>query len=308
MSEQSKQQTGDGQDNFGNVAKQSAKTAKQIGKNTAKKAAAKGAEATVNATTATVKAGARAGKAVANIATGTAAGGPWGAIISAAWSMRHTLFKVLVSICLVVVFLVVMIVSLPAIIFDGIFGLPEDYSGNTLTAAYSELSTSVHQTVIKGHDYALNKVDSIIKNGGYDYDRSMDALTDCSVGTADYDVCYALSVYSASMGQSGVSRDNMISKMISAFDSMFIVTYEVLHVEIPIISDLLEIVGTEIISYVKCVIQPITNAFFLVAFGVDVNAKYGEFDITYGEAIDFMTQSLKNMLEGASQTLYTEGT
>ena len=109
------------------------------------------------------------------------------------------------------------------------------------------------------------------------------------------------------MGQSGVSRDNMISKMISAFDSMFIVSYEVLHVEIPIISDLLEIVGTEIISYVKCVIQPITNA-FLVACVVDVNAKYGEFDITYGEAIDFMTQSLKNTLEGASQTLNTEGT
>ena len=224
MSEQSKQQTGDGQDNFGNAAKQSAKAVKQIGKKTAKKAAAKGAEATVNAATATVKAGARAGKAVANIAAGTAAGGPWGAIISAAWSMRHTLFKVLVSICLVIVFLVVTIVSLPAIIFDGIFGLPEDYSGNTLTAAYSELSTSVHQTVLKGHDYALNKVDSIIKNGGYDYDRSMDALTDCSVGTADYDVCYALSVYSASMGQSGaISATPIFSNARRAASIIFLI-------------------------------------------------------------------------------------
>ena len=36
------------------------------------------------------------GKAAAEIAAGTAAGGPWGAILSAAWAMRHTLFKILV--------------------------------------------------------------------------------------------------------------------------------------------------------------------------------------------------------------------
>lgn len=134
MSEQ-KQQTGDGQDNYGQAAKQTANALKQVGKNTAQTAAKKGAEATVNAATATVKAGAQAGKAAANIAAGTAAGGPWGAVISAAWSMRHTLFKVLICICLVIVFLVITIVSLPAILFDSMFGLPEDYSGSSLTHA-----------------------------------------------------------------------------------------------------------------------------------------------------------------------------
>ena len=300
MSEPTKQQTGDGADNYGNAAKQMANAAKQVGKQTAQKAAEKGAEATVNAASATVKAGATAGKAAANIAAGTAAGGPWGAIISAAWSMRHTLFKVLVSICLVVVFLVVTIISLPAIIFDSIFGLPEDYSGSSLTAAYSELSMSVHSTVEEGHRYALNKVDTIIKDGGYDYDRSMDALTDNSGGQADYDVCYALAAYSASKGQKDVSADNMVSLMVNVIDQMFVVTYEILHVEIPILSDLLEVIGTEIISFVKCIIQPVSNAFFLLAFGVDTDAQYGEFDITYGEAIDFMTQSLKMTLNGAS--------
>lgn len=300
MAEPTKQQTGDGADNYGQAAKQMANAAKQIGKQSAQKAAAKGAEATVNAATATVKAGATAGKAAANIAAGTAAGGPWGAIISAAWSMRHTLFKVLVSICLVVVFIVVTVISLPAIIFDSIFGLPEDYSGSSLTAAYGELSTSVHNTVSAGHRYALDKVNTIIVDGGYDYDRSMDALTDYSDGEADYDVCYALAAYSASMQQSGVSSDNMVTKMYSVIDKMFIVTYEVLHIEVPILSDLFEIIGTEIISFVKCIIQPISNAFFIMAFGVDTDAKYGEFDITYGAAIDFMTQSLKMTLNGAS--------
>lgn len=307
MAEPAKQQSGDGKDNFGQAAKQMAKAAKQIGKNTAKKAAAKGAEATVNAATATVKAGAQVGKAAANIAAGTAAGGPWGAIISAAWSMRHTLFKVLICLCLVLVFFIVSIVSLPAIIFDSIFGLPEDYSGSSLTAAYSELSTSVNQTIVKGHQFALDKVNSIIEEGGYDYDRSMDALTDNSGANADYDVCYALSVYSASMMQKDVSADNMVFKMESVIDQMFVVTYEVMHVEIPIISDLLEIIGTELISFVKCVIHPFDNSFFLNAFGVDTSAKYGEFDITYGEAIDFMTKALKMTLSGESQTYTVEG-
>lgn len=307
MAEPNKQQSGDGKDNFGQAAKQTAKAAKKIGKNAAKKVAAKGAEATANAAAASVKAGAQAGKAVANIAAGTAAGGPWGAIISAAWSMRHTLFKVLISICLVIVFLVVTIISLPAIIFDSIFGLPEDYSGSSLTAAYSELSTSVSQTIVKGRQNALNRVNSIIKDGDYDYDRSMDALTDNSTDP-DYDVCYALSVYSASMMQKDVSAENMVFKMENVIEQMFVVTYEVLHVEIPILSDLLEIIGTELISFVKCVIHPFDNSFFLTAFEVDTTAQYGEFDITYGEAIDFMTQALKTTLSGESQTYASEVT
>lgn len=292
---------GDGQDNYGQAAKQVANVAKQVGKNAAQKAAAKGAEATVNAATATVKAGATAGKAVANIAVGTAAGGPWGAIISAAWSMRHTLFKVLICICLVIVFIVVTVISLPAIIFDSIFGLSGDYSGSSLRAAYSELSTNVTQTINEGYRFALDKVDSIIREGDYDFDSSMAALEDNSNIDEDYDICYALSVYSASMQQSNVSADNMVYKMRNIIDQMFVVTYEVLNVEIPIFSDLMEIIGTEIISFVKCVIHPLTDSFFLTAFGVDVNAKYGEFDITYGEAIDFMTDSLRQTLQGESK-------
>ncbi len=301
MGEKEKSQLGDGSDNFAGAANQMAKAARSVGGRTLKtvgrQAAEKGAGAAVNATSASVKAGVRTGKAVANIAAGTAAGGPWGAVISAAWSMRHTLFKVLVCICLVIVFLIITIVSLPAIIFDSIFHLPDDYSGSALVTAYSELSSCVHTTVAKGHDYALNKVHSIIKEGGYDYELSMGALADESE-EEDYDVCYALAVYSASKGQKNVSTDDMVSLMTGAFDQMFFVTYEVLHIEIPILSDLLELIGTEIKSFVKCVIHPITNAFFPLAFGVDINAQYGEFDVTYGEAIDFMTHSLKTTLEG----------
>lgn len=118
MAEPQKQQMGDGSDNIGQAAGQAAKAAKNAGKQAAKQAAKKGAEAAANAAAATVKASVEGGKAVAEIAAGTAAGGPWGAIISAAWAMRHTLFKILVCLCLSVVFLIVMIVELPGIIIN----------------------------------------------------------------------------------------------------------------------------------------------------------------------------------------------
>ena len=123
MAEPQKQQMGDGSDNIGQAAGQAAKAAKNAGKQAAKQAAKKGAEAAANAAAATVKAGVEGGKAVAEIAAGTAAGGPWGAIISAAWAMRHTLFKILVCLCLSVVFLIVMIVELPGIIINKALGL-----------------------------------------------------------------------------------------------------------------------------------------------------------------------------------------
>lgn len=293
MKEPTKQHTGDGQDNYGQAAKQIGAAAKTAGKETAEQAVQKGAEATVNAAANTMKVSAKTGKAVSEIAAGAATGGPWGAIISAAWSMRHTLFKVLVSICLAVVFLVILIISLPSIIFDSIFGLSEDYSGSSLTAAYAQLETSVHSTVAEGYRYALNKVDGIIADGGYNYELSKKATEDRSGGQADYDVCYVLAAYSASMNQTGASADNMTSKMRSVIDEMFRVSYEILHVEIPIFSDLMEIIGTEIVSYARCVIHPFDNRFFLRAFDIDLDAKYGEFDITYGQAIDYMSETLR---------------
>ena len=289
MAEPTKQQIGDGQDNFGEAAKQMTNAVKQV-------SAERGAEAVLNATTNTVKAGIKTRKAVSEIAVGTAAGGPWGAIISAAWSMRHTLFKVLVCICLIIVFFVVLIVSLPSIIFDSIFGLPEDYSGSSFYAAYEQLELSVHNTVEEGHRYALDKVDGIIAEGGYDYELSNKATVDQSGGKADYDVCYVLAAYSASMQQTDANADNMISKMRNIIDDMFHVTYEVLQTEVPILSDFMEIIGTEIVSYVKCVIHPFDNQFFIKAFDINLEAKYGEFDISYGEVIDYMAEALRMTL------------
>ena len=163
MAEPGKQQMGDGQDNYGQAAKQTRNAAKNIskgmknaGKDAAKHMATKGAEATVNSAAATVKAGVETGKAVSEIAAGTAAGGPWGAIISAAWAMRHTLFKILICICLVLVLLIACIVSLPNIIFQNItdmfgdmfgFGQEETVDINTFSASYEDLENATETSV-----------------------------------------------------------------------------------------------------------------------------------------------------------------
>lgn len=384
MVEPDKQQIGDGQDNYGQAAGQMAKAARQAGQEAAKQAAAKGAEATANAAVATVKASVEGGKAAAEIAAGTAAGGPWGAILSAAWAMRHTLFKILVCICLFLLFLIVMIVSLPSIVSNSIFGLDgtPPAEGASLQGTYSELSEVVSDVVDAGYDTSLARVEQIIEDGGYDYDLSMDALINYAQSSAGFDVSYILAAYSASLQQQGVSKDDMVAKLNAVSGDMFPVTYEEkeqerivpvtystyrsvsvtvvtsrtqtgtingvpqyryttasrtyylpdgsetsdteitvpayseVTVDIPIYSGG-SIAGTrqatyyeadgeetltpttEIIKYVECTIHPFDNTVIASAFGIDMDAIYPQFNVTYGEAIQNMANALKMTLYGS---------
>lgn len=86
--------------------------------------------------------------------------------LPAVWSMRHTLFKVLVCICLAVVFLIVMVVSLPSIIFDSIFGSDSTppVENATVTSVYADMSDSVSAIVESGYQQSMAP-------GGSDYRR-----------------------------------------------------------------------------------------------------------------------------------------
>lgn len=227
MAEPEKDQIGDGQDNFGQAAGKAIQAAKQISHDAAAEAAVKGAEATANAAAAVVQAGAESGKAVAEIAAGTAAGGPWGAILSAAWAMRHSLFKVLVCICLFLLIIVILICSIPSIVLDSVFGLngvpPAEEV--TLESSYSEMSNAVSAVIDAGYDQSLARVEEIILDGGYDYDLSMDALINHAQSSAGYDVCYILAAYSASLQQKGISVEDMVAKLARISDQMFPVSY-----------------------------------------------------------------------------------
>ena len=224
MAEPQKQQMGDGSDNIGQAAGQAAKAAKNAGKQAAKQAAKKGAEAAANAAAATVKAGVEGGKAVAEIAAGTAAGGPWGAIISAAWAMRHTLFKILVCLCLSVVFLIVMIVELPGIIINKALGIDGNEPTVSIMEIYENLSETVSDIVHAGYDASMAEVERLISDGGYDRELSMNALINYAQSSAGYDTAYILSAYSTSVEQLSNDPEDMKKKLDGVAAKMFPVT------------------------------------------------------------------------------------
>lgn len=397
MAEEEKQQVDDGADNYGQAASQMAKAAgqsgqaaaKQAGKEAAKQAAKAGAEATANTSAAVVQAGVEGGKAVAQVAAGTAVGGPWGAILSALWALRHTLFKILVFLCLLLLLFIVMIVSLPSILMNAVFGLDgtavDMENPVTLQESYNEMSGAVSDVVDQGYNRALEKVEQIIQDGGYDYDLSMEALINYAQSSAGYDVSYILAAYSASLQQQGTSEADMVAKLEAVMDDMFPVTYEEkqqerlipvsyttyqavtltvvtsqtqtgtidgtpqyryttesrtyyepsgvqtseepvtttaynpVTVSLPVYSDgavtgtseatYYEAAGsvtlnpeTEIIRYVECTIHPFDESVIIDAFGIDEDATYDQFGITYAEAIDNMAKALKMTLYGAASS------
>lgn len=376
MAEPDKQQFGDGSDDYGRAARQMVKAANLAVMN--------GAEATANAAAATVQASVEGGKAAAGIAMGTATGGVWGAILSAAWAMRHSLFKVLVCICMLLLFLIVMIVSLPSIVANSVFGLDgtQPIEGATLQDAYLELSGIVSTAIDEGYDLSLSKVEQIIEAGGYDYELSMDSVVNYAQSSAGFDVSYILAAYSASLQQQGVSEEDMVAKLKSVTDKMFPVSHEEkteerlipvtyttyrqvtvtvvtnrvqtgtingvpqymysttrrsyylpdetkssesevtvsayseVTVDVPVYNDgritgvrqetYYETAGEqtlspsrEIIKYAECTIHPFDNTVIASAFSIDMDANYPQFNVTYSEAIQNMSNALKMTIYGS---------
>ncbi len=284
--EPTKQQFGEGSDNYGNAAKQMAKAAKSAGKTA--KAATEGARATANAAASTVNAGVKTGKAVAGIAKGAAVGGPWGAIISAAWSLRHTLFKILICVCMFVLILIITIVSLPSIIFRGIFG------DNSFMDAYDDLSSSIYTTINTAYETTIGRVQDYIHGSAFDLTLSLGNIIDNTVKDKAYDVCYILASYSVSMYQQNTSKENLLEKMDSVSDRMFPVSYEEKSLTRKIMGPLGFFIF-ETVEYLVCTISPFDDSVLLEAFNLDLDAEYSN-GISNREYVEYMTESLRKTL------------
>ena len=308
MAEPDKQQFGDGGDQWGEAARNLANAAKELGKEGAKTAAAGTAAGVANSSSALVKAGVEGGKAISEIAAGTAAGGPWGAVLSAAWSLRHTLYKVLACACLMVLIFVVLLTSLPTIVTNQVFGLngADMTSPLTLSQSLTRLSGVVADTLEAAHQAALEQVNLLISEGGYDQELSLEALDD-QAEDSSYDVAYVLCAYSVSMEQSGTSQEDMARKLSNLADKLFPVTYEVKTMEVKVETE--ENVEdeensssspqTQTVSYLSATIHPLNQEAILEAFQLDPEAMYGDFTITCGEAITNMATALKLTLYGS---------
>lgn len=226
MAEQERQHPGDGHGNYGTAAQHLAHAAKEASKATA----AAGMEAAGNATTAAVQASTEAGKAAAGVATGAAAGGPWGAILAALWALRKPIYKLIITLGLFLLFLIVLVVSLPSIITNNQFRLDPstaDPNGPTdLIEMADDMADLVAACIQGGYDDALAEVERIIEMNGYDYETSMEALINYGSASPEYEVAYVFAAYSASMGQRGVSPADMKRKLDAVAGEMFDVTYE----------------------------------------------------------------------------------
>lgn len=238
MAEPDKQHVGDGGDNYGQAVQKTAEAIKKAGTAAAEKATATGAEAAANAAAASVQAGVQTGAAVSEVAAGTAAGGPVGAAIAAVWALRHTLFKILICICLLLLFIITAVISLPSVVFNNIFHTDPDtveVGGPTdMFDIYDGLANAVNQCVSSGYDHALAEVERIIEEGGYDYEVSMESLINYGHASADYDIAYVLAAYSASMEQKGTTKADMVQKLNAVAKDMFRVTFEEKEFERPI--------------------------------------------------------------------------
>ena len=309
MAEPDKQQFGDGGDQWGEAARNLANAAKELGKEGAKTAAAGAAAGAANSSAAMVKAGVEGGKAVSEIAAGTAAGGPWGSVLSAAWSLRHTLYKLLVCTCLFFLILIVLLASLPTIVTNQVFGLNGADMTNPLTLSQSmtEMTGVVQEALSQAHEQALAQVEAIIAQGGYDQELSLDALDD-QAGDSSYDVAYVLCAHSVSMEQLGTSEADMVRKLSNLADKLFPVTYEVKTAEVQLEQDTSSedeensssSPQTQTVSYLSATIHPLNQDAILEAFGLDPSESYEGLSITCGEAVTNMATALKLTLYGAN--------
>lgn len=380
MAEPEKQQFGDGRDNYAGAARQLSDALQQAGQTGTRQAVSNGAAALVQS-------GIKSGKAVSEIAAGTAAGGPWGAIFSAAWSLRHTLFKILACLCVLLLIFVILIVSIPSVVLNGVFGLNGSIvdmdNPMSMMQSYEEMSAEVSAAVNRGYQVALDRVDQLIQDGGYDYELSIESLIDEAKSASGFNAAYVLAAYSASMLQQGTSADDMTAKLDAVAEQMFPISseekekervipltyttyrevtvtvvygqtfigivngqmqfrydvavrggyyepdgsvttlepvtttaYRAEDVTVPVFADG-RISGTtsatyyvpdgtetltpstETVVYLECTIHPFDQDVVLDAFGIDPDAPYDNFGITYGEAISNMATALQKTLYGA---------
>ena len=380
MAEPEKQQFGDGRDNYAGAARQLSDALQQAGQTGTRQAVSNGVAALVQS-------GIKSGKAVSEIAAGTAAGGPWGAILSAAWSLRHTLFKILACLCVLLLIFVILIVSIPSVVLNGVFGLNGSIvdmdNPMSMMQSYEEMSAEVSAAVDRGYQVALERVDQLIQDGGYDYELSIESLIDEAKSASGFNAAYVLAAYSASMLQQGTSADDMTAKLDAVAEQMFPISseekekervipltyttyrevtvtvvygqtfigivngqmqfrydvavrggyyepdgsittlepvtttaYRAEDVTVPVYTDC-RISGTtsatyyvpdgtetltpstETVVYLECTIHPFDQDVVLDAFGIDPDAPYDNFGITYGEAISNMATALQKTLYGA---------
>lgn len=188
--------------------------------------------------------------------------------------MRHTLYRILICVCLILLIFVVLLASLPSVVTNATFGLDGSEPTGSLSGSYSALSSAVASIVAEGYNSSLDTVDEMIEHGGYNYRYSMNSLINNAQASTGYDVSYILAAYSVSVAQKSTSEADMRSKLETAADRMFPVTAEEK-------TDFIQPDDSEdgendstAITYLQCTIHPFDTSVIASAFGLDPAAPY----------------------------------
>ena len=206
--------------------------------------------------------------------------------------------------------MIVLLTSLPTIVTNQVFGLNGADMTNPLTLSQSMTAQTalVRQVIENAHQAALDRVNDLITEGGYDQELSLEVLDD-QTGDSSYDVAYVLCAYSVSMEQLGTSEQDLQAKLAAVSDQLFPVTYEVKTAEVQVEpdtssdndeEDTSSNPPTQTVSYLAATIHALNQDAILEAFHLDPEAAYGDFSITCGEAITNMATALKLTLYGAN--------
>lgn len=203
----------------------------QVGSEATKEAVNKGSQQAVQAAVEGTKAAAETGAGVATgAATGTAVGGPVGTAIGAAWGLRHTLFKTVCAIVLVLAVLISFFHTLPEVVYYSVFGFDGGNNEENLTieSIYADLADAIQDLIDEAYEYSYEQAKKKIKSSGYDYDISLENLTDKAKNSAHYDVAHILAAYSVMLGEDEEpSKDDLIKKLKNHKDEFFPITSEV---------------------------------------------------------------------------------
>ena len=100
------------------------------------------------------------------------------------------------------------------------------------------------------------------------------------------------------MEQRGASRSDLKAKLQASRGRMYQVTYEEKETTVTVTGENGQS-ESKTVRYAACTIHPFDQSVILTAFGVDTSAQYGQFGVTYGDAISHMSQALKMTLYGA---------
>lgn len=127
---------------------------------------------------------------------------------------------------LCVVFLIVLIVELPGILVNRALGLDgsEPTEQVTIVTVFETVTDVISNIIGLGYDSSMTQVETLIADGGYDYDLSMNALVNHAQSSAGYDVAYIMSAYSTSVDQLSASDSDLEAKLSGVSGNMFPVT------------------------------------------------------------------------------------